>query len=202
MPLRRTRLNPAHTTAVVWDKAVKRAKRIMVNNVLPRRPSVLGSAKRKRARALLAAVLLLAAPGRVAAGSEPGSFPVAADWRTGLAMHGFDPVAYFAEGRAPPGSPAFEQQVGSATWRFRNEGNLAAFAASPSAYAPRFGGYDAVALGRGVATAGNPLLWLMHEGRLFLFHDAAARAAFREDPRGSIAAAERGWPLVRTTLLP
>src|SRR5262245_17055827 len=46
---------------------------------------------------------------------------------TGLAISGFDPVAYFTEGKALFGRPEFELNLDGAVWRFTNEGNKGAF---------------------------------------------------------------------------
>ena len=119
---------------------------------------------------------------------------------TGLAIDGFDPVAYFVDAAPKAGRGELEFRFGGATWRFRNEGNRAAFAADPSVYAPRFGGHDPMAVARGVATAGHPELWLIVERQLYLFYSAAARTAFAQDPISSIEAAERHWPDVQRTL--
>ena len=121
---------------------------------------------------------------------------------TGLAIDGFDPVAYFVDSAAAMGRPEFEMRSHGATWQFRNEGNRAAFAANPNVYMPRFGGYDPVAVARGAATAGNPYLWLIARERLYLFYSNEAREAFAADPENAIAAAERNWPAVRNTLIP
>jgi hypothetical protein len=121
---------------------------------------------------------------------------------TGLAIHGFDPVAYFTDARPEAGYPEFEQVVAGTAWRFRNEGNRAAFAAHPDVYLPRYGGHDPVALARGLATAGNPLVWLVVEDRLYLFYGVENRQAFAADPQGAIAAAEAHWPRVSATLEP
>jgi hypothetical protein len=67
---------------------------------------------------------------------------------------------------------------------------------------PRFGGYDPVALARGVATAGHPHLWVVADNRLYLFHSLAAQSAFATDPGVAIAAAEAKWAEVVATLLP
>jgi hypothetical protein len=48
---------------------------------------------------------------------------------TGLAIEGFDPVAYFVDARPAVGLPGFEVSEAGAVWRFRNEGNRASFAA-------------------------------------------------------------------------
>ena len=74
-------------------------------------------------------------------------------------------------------------------WRFRNEGNRAAFAADPEVYTPRFGGYDPLGVARGVAAPGFPQLWVRRNDRLYLFHKPETRAAFESDPQAAVAAA-------------
>jgi len=120
---------------------------------------------------------------------------------TGLAIDGFDPVAYFVEAAAKEGRAELEFRSDGATWRFLNEGNRSAFAAAPEVYAPRFGGHDPTALARGAATPGHPALWLIAEQRLYLFYSAEARAAFAHDPEVAIEVAERNWPAVQRTLV-
>jgi hypothetical protein len=121
---------------------------------------------------------------------------------TGLAIDGFDPVAYFVDGTPNIGRAEFEYGFAGAAWRFRNEGNRAAFAAHPEVYMPRFGGYDPIAVARGAAASGHPHLWLIARERLYLFHNAEARAAFAQDAGRAIDAAERNWRKVRRTLAP
>jgi hypothetical protein len=87
-------------------------------------------------------------------------------------------------------------------WRFRNPGNLAAFAADPDVYSPRFGGYDPMALGRGVPLAGDPRIWAIAGKRLYLFHTAENKAAFAEDEERAAEAADAAWPAVQRTLSP
>ena len=134
-------------------------------------------------------VLMVAAAPRLHAAE-----PVAFSHYTGLAIDGFDPVAYFTDGRARPGRPDLELRSAGASWRFANEGNMSAFAADPEVYAPRFGGYDPVAVMRGAATPGHPELWLIAENQLYLFYSEEARAAFARDPDAAIEVAERYWP--------
>jgi hypothetical protein len=114
--------------------------------------------------------------------------------RTGLAVDGFDPVAYFTDGTAKVGLPEFELRYGGAIWRFRNPGNRAAFQDSPGDYEPRFGGYDPVAIGRGAPTPGNPEIWLVAGQQLYLFYDPQTREEFSADPRRIVMQAEARWP--------
>jgi len=113
---------------------------------------------------------------------------------SGLAIEGFDPVAYFTESVAVQGSVAFEAREAGAVWRFRNEGNRASFVAHPDIYGPRFGGYDPTDLARGVTFAGNPRLWLISGQRLYLFGREEARDAFAADPERFLREANQRWP--------
>jgi hypothetical protein len=133
------------------------------------------------------------------AGAAP-SQPVVVDPGSGIAISGFDPVAYFTDAAAKPGRADLEFRFSGAVWRFRNEGNRAAFADNPQVYAPQFGGYDPVAIARGVSVAGHPLFWLVSGQRLYLFYSDQARAEFIAAPQRFIEQAERKWPLVQTRL--
>jgi hypothetical protein len=127
---------------------------------------------------------------------------IVVDWHTGLAIGGYDPVAFYTGGKPVPGSPDLEFRYGGAVWRFCNIGNREAFAARPDVYMPRFGGYDPLGVARGVAVAGNPTVWLITGGRLFLFYDGDRLATFAADPEHITSAAERKWPDVLRTLSP
>src|SRR5262245_33963864 len=127
---------------------------------------------------------------------------VVVDRHSGIALGGFDPVAYFVDADAIRGKGEFEHAFAGVVWRFRNEGNRAAFAADAKVYMPRFGGHDPVAAARGVGVPGDPRLWLIVEGRLYLFFTPEAQAAFGDNPKDLIEAAERNWPTVEVTLSP
>lgn len=145
--------------------------------------------------AILLAAALAISPERLSA--EPRLTVSAA---TGLALSGFDPVAYFTDDKALPGRPELEVAVDGAVWRFRNEGNRAAFQSAPDVYRPRFGGYDPVAVARERAVAGHPLFWAVTRERLYLFYSAENRAAFLADPSRILALAERNWAEVERTI--
>jgi hypothetical protein len=119
---------------------------------------------------------------------------------TGLAIEGYDPVAYFADARAELGRQDFEASQAGAIWRFRNEGNRASFVAHPEIYGPQFGGYDPIDLARGVTYAGNPRLWLIVKQRLYLFGREANRDAFAADPARILRAAKARWPALEQDL--
>ena len=67
----------------------------------------------------------------------------------GIAIRGYDPVAYFKQGRPVRGSSDFETDYKGATFRFANTQNLTDFIADPDAFAPQYGGYCAWAVSHG-----------------------------------------------------
>jgi hypothetical protein len=150
------------------------------------------------------AVIMLAA---LLSAVGPGGFVQAATTErivvnrfSGLAIDGYDPVAYFID-RAPiKGLPEFEAWQGGAVWRFRNEGNRADFLAHPEVYGPQFGGYDPVDAARGVTVAGNPALWVIAGDRLYLFDLEAHRDAFAAGPERFLPDAQQRWPALLETL--
>jgi hypothetical protein len=119
---------------------------------------------------------------------------------SGIAIHGYDPVAYFVDGRPVLGLPAFEAWQGGAVWRFHNEGNRADFLAHPEVYGPQYGGYDPVDVARGVTVAGNPLFWVVAGERLYLFGIEANRDAFSTDPSHYLDQARERWPALERML--
>ena len=119
---------------------------------------------------------------------------------SGLAIGGFDPVAYFTESQALQGLPDFEASESGAVWRFRNEGNRASFVSHPEVYGPRFGGYDPVDIGRGVTYAGSPRIWLIVDNRLYLFGREQSRDAFAANPARFLKDADARWPALEEGL--
>jgi hypothetical protein len=148
-------------------------------------------------------LVLLTLTSQPAATGERGvTERVVVDLHTGLAIGGFDPVAYFVDGDAVLGKGAFEYALADTVWRFRNEGNRAAFVDNPEVYTPRFGGYDPVAVARDVGVPGNPRLWLIVENRLYLFFSPEARTAFAGNFKTIVETAARNWPAVQTSISP
>jgi hypothetical protein len=119
---------------------------------------------------------------------------------SGLAIEGYDPVAYFTDGSPMAGLPDFEASEDGAVWRFRNEGNRASFLAHPDIYGPQFGGYDPIDMARGVTYAGNPRFWLISGQRLYLFGGEQSHDAFAADPQRFLRDANARWPKLQQDL--
>lgn len=160
--------------------------------------------------ALLAAV----AAGAVAAASRPagaenaGLLPPAigttelyvSDPLSGLALRGFDPVSYLVGAQPRPGLQRFEIVWAGLAWRFASAANLEAFRRDPEAFAPRIGGYDAETAAAGRLTAGDPFVFAVRDGRVYLFRTGKARGRFAADP-GAPARAESAWARLRAALV-
>jgi YHS domain-containing protein len=119
---------------------------------------------------------------------------------SGVAIEGFDPVAYFVDGAAMQGTAEFEANLWGAVWRFRNEGNRASFLAHPEIYGPQYGGYDPVDIARGVAIAANPRFYVISAQRLYLFSREANRDAFATDPERFLYEVGKRWPALQEQL--
>ena len=134
------------------------------------------------------------------ADAETISERISHDAFTGIAIGGYDPLAYFLEGRAVEGQREIEAYWGGGYWRFVSEGNRAAFEAAPEIYAPAYGGYGTAGAARGVAQQSVPTIFVIHRTRLFLFHSREDVAEFRANPDRMVTAADAAWPAVRATL--
>ena len=119
---------------------------------------------------------------------------------SGLAIEGYDPVAYFVDAHPTVGLPDFEASQAGAVWRFHTEGNRASFVAHPDIYGPQFGGYDPIDLARGVTYAGNPRFWVVSGERLYLFGREQNRDAFAADPAHVVREASVRWPKLEQDL--
>ena len=137
------------------------------------------------------------APGTTIDGDHAWFGPVTAD-EGGIAIGGYDPVAYFTEGAATAGSSDWQAEWGGATWRFASDANRTAFLADPEAYAPQFGGHCAFAASLGIKTPGAPETWSIVDGRLFLNANGVAKGLWRALPGGGTLA-YGNWKELRET---
>lgn len=147
------------------------------------------------ARGLLALVFSVGLISAAVGAADPDAeFRVWTDTQTGVAIGGYDPVAYYVDGMPRPGSAEHEGTWQGQTWRFVNAGNKAAFLEAPHVYVPRFGGYSPIGVARGVAAPGNPLLFAIRNDRLYLFYSPSHQQIWNENAEGVMRAAEMAWP--------
>lgn len=117
----------------------------------------------------------------------------------GVAIHGYDPVAYFVSGRPRKGRADLAYHWSGADWWFATPDNRSAFVAGPERYAPRFGGFCAYAASYGLFADVDPQAWTIHKGRLYLNYSLRVRETWRPRADEFIGDAEQLWPDMRQT---
>ena len=122
--------------------------------------------------------------------------PVYTGTFSSLAVSGYDPVAYFTEGKPVEGSGDHEYEWNGATWRFSSADNLNSFKTEPEAYAPQYGGYCAWAVSEGYTASSDPQAWRIADGRLYLNYSEGVQKTWVQDIPGNIAKADANWPKV------
>ncbi len=119
---------------------------------------------------------------------------------TGLALFGYDPVAYYVDGRAIEGHLQFETRMSGLVWKFSNEGNLAAFLADSKTYIPQFGGYDAFSITKGQIVEGNPTIFSTLDTGLYFFRNVENKKLFENSKSLQVEAA-KNWINLKTRLV-
>jgi hypothetical protein len=110
-----------------------------------------------------------------------------------LAIKGYDPVAYFMDGKPTPGRPELQYEWDEHVWRFATAEHRDLFRADPVRYAPQFGNYCAMALSKGEVVIADPENWLVNAGRLYVFGKPAPAgpALFGQNLEENIAKANQ-----------
>lgn len=112
---------------------------------------------------------------------------------TGLALQGYDPVAYHTVGEPTKGDFQITSTYNEATYRFASEENKAKFDADPAAYAPQYGGYCAFGTAMGFKFDGDPTVWKIVDGELFLNLATGVQQRWEKDIPGFIEKADANW---------
>ena len=157
------------------------------------------SSRALRRRVLWLGMLLLAFGSGAALPAAAGGVVNASSF-TGTAIEGYDPVAYFAEGRPVEGDSAFAHDWMGATWYFASAENRDRFAADPERYAPQYGGYCAWAVAHGYTAKIDPAAWKIVEGKLYLNYSKEVQADWAQDIPGNITKSDANWPKIRADL--
>lgn len=114
--------------------------------------------------------------------------------KSGLAVQGYDVVAYFTDGKPLKGSAQYSSSHGGATYHFASAEHKAAFDKEPAKYAPQFGGYCAYAVSKNSTAKIEPDAFQIVDGRLLLQYDKGIRDKFNKDTSGNLAKADGYWP--------
>lgn len=134
----------------------------------------------------------------ISAGSAQAQGKASAPER--LALKGYDPVAYFTEGKPIAGLPEFEVVWDGQRYRFATARHRDMFKADPEKYAPQFGGACAMNMANGVRRESDPSNWVISNGRLYVFAGTAGIERFRQDPLNASQSAEANWQTIKKTV--
>jgi enamine deaminase RidA (YjgF/YER057c/UK114 family) len=128
-------------------------------------------------------------------------YPAARGGETRLAISGYDPVAYFTDGKPAPGKPEFEHVWHDARWRFASAAHRDLFVGDPNHYAPQYDGYcaggvaDAAVFGPHKDTV-DPGAWAIVDGKLYLTHTRYSLERWRPNLAENIKRADANWSAV------
>ena len=118
-----------------------------------------------------------------------------------LAIGGYDPVAYFTEGKARRGEARFDVMWDGSVYRFASEENRQRFMSAPERYAPRYGGWCAYAVSQGYLAEVDPVDgWTVRDGRLYMNWDSYVKKQWLSRVEGYIARADESWPRLKEAL--
>ena len=147
---------------------------------------------------LLTLFLLLA---RLVHAGVPGSTsPINVDAQ-GLALRGYDPVAYFESGKPTRGVENLSASYGGARYLFASESHRKLFLENPSKYIPQYGGFCAVGTSFGEKVDVDPETGKIVKGKLYLNNGPKALEIFNHDTRSTISRANHNWPTVKDKAL-
>ena len=115
----------------------------------------------------------------------------------GVAINGYDVVAYHVEQQAIKGGKDYSHNWNGVDWFFSNQTNLDAFKRSPAKYAPQYGGYCAFAASKGSLAPSDPHAWTVYKGKLYLNYSKSVRTTWKKDIDQHIARADKNWPRLK-----
>ena len=113
-----------------------------------------------------------------------------------LALKGYDAVSYFTDGTPSKGSKNFTTRWKGAEWRFRSEKNLNLFLESPEEYAPQYGGYCAWAAANDKLAKGDPLVYTLLNGKLYLNFNRKVDQKWQQNRAEFIEKADALYPIL------
>ena len=119
----------------------------------------------------------------------------------GVAIMGYDPVAYFTDSAAVKGNEEYSYDWLGTPWHFASRMHQETFMSDPAKYAPQFGGYCAGEVAYdGVTINVDPEAWRIIDGKLYLGYGKDFAADLEAHPQDWLPKAEANWPKVEARL--
>ncbi len=111
----------------------------------------------------------------------------------GLALQGYDAVAYFKENLPREGKPEYIADYNGAKWQFTSAENRDIFQKEPAKYAPQYGGYCAWAVGHGYTAQGDPNAWKIVDEKLYLNYNQDIQEKWQQEIPKYITDGDKNW---------
>jgi YHS domain-containing protein len=140
-------------------------------------------------RIAVVALLLCSAVAAFAAGKQLVNVD-----SNGVALQGYDPVAFFTDHKPVQGNSQFQSQYGGAKYYFASAEHKQLFDKEPSKYEPQFGGYCAYGTSQGHTAPIKIDAWQIVDGRLLMQYDRDVKDEFNKDQAGNLKKADQNWP--------
>ncbi|WP_299653707.1 YHS domain-containing (seleno)protein [uncultured Tateyamaria sp.] len=112
-----------------------------------------------------------------------------------VALSGYDTVSYH-DGTPVEGEARLNHFHNGAIWYFASEENRDKFKADPAKYAPAYDGYCSWAASQGYKAPGDPQVWQVVDGTLYVQVHPRAQELWSEDIPGYIKAGNENWPRI------
>ena len=116
----------------------------------------------------------------------------------GKAIRGYDPVAYFTQGKPTKGNAQFLYTWNGANWNFASQQNLDSFKTNPHKYSPQYGGYCAYGTADGHKAPTDPHSWTIVDGKLYLNYNKAVQQMWNKKQDDYIITADKNWPALKS----
>jgi YHS domain-containing protein len=116
-----------------------------------------------------------------------------------VAIGGYDPVAYFTDGRPVKGSSSFSFSFDEADYFFASADHQRLFSADPDRYAPQYAGYCAIGVSLDHKAEVDPESWAISNGKLYVFHYKRDMEKFAGTSSDIVAKADANWASVKST---
>ncbi len=130
--------------------------------------------------------------------SKTGEFTAVSTDHDGVAVKGYDAVAYFAVDKAVQGNQTYSYVWKGAKWLFSSADNMEKFKKNPEAYAPQYGGYCSWAVAHGYTADGDPQAWKVVDGKLYLNYNPEVKEKWEQDQQQNIKKSEEHWVEFKT----
>jgi YHS domain-containing protein len=113
---------------------------------------------------------------------------------SGVAIQGYDPVAFFTEGKPVKGKSEFVAKHDGAVYQFASKEDREMFTMDPAKYEPQFGGYCAYGVSKNKLVAVDVEAFQIVDGKLLMQYSKGIRDDFNKDTKGNLSKADANWP--------